>query len=129
MPVSLEKSWSFRVRFPAVRPEIARDRHNIHSMYCFLRWAFPYARNFKLMKSNTPPKTKKRIPLVLRTDLIDRVLEKAETCCSRDQTTSSIFVSEEILDAMDASGKLRHSYSCRFITRLRGRRFLPPKRS
>ena len=93
----------FPRRFSAVRPEIARDRHNIHSMYCFLRWAFPYARNFKLMKSNTPPKTKKRIPLVLRTDLIDRLLDKAQTLQQNPNNFVNLCV-EGVLDAMDSPG-------------------------
>jgi len=72
-------------------------------MYCFLHWAFASARNFKLMTSNTPPKTKKRIPLVLRTDLIDRLLEKAQTLQQNPNNFVNLCV-EGVLDAMDSPG-------------------------
>jgi hypothetical protein len=73
------------------------------------------------MESKSKKQPRKRITLVLRVDLIDRVLEKAKLLQQGPNNFVNLCV-EGVLDAMDAPGNYDIRF-CRFTTRLRGKPF------
>ncbi|HEY5705885.1 MAG TPA: hypothetical protein VIS96_09960 [Terrimicrobiaceae bacterium] len=75
--------------------------------------------------SKTAPKGRKRVPLVLRVDLIDRVMNKAQTLQQNPNNFVNLCV-EGVLDAMDASGDYKIPI-LELYNQVKGKSFLTSK--
>ena len=71
------------------------------------------------------PKGRKRVPLVLRVDLIDRVINKAQTLQQNPNNFVNLCV-EGVLDAMDASGDYKIPI-LELYNQVKGKTFLTSK--